>query len=443
MITKKEFKLIIKQELFSLKLFLKESEKNLIVYKNFNNDYELEKYYDTYFLNLLNVFYKLNSILLKIKYKILINKKQKIKTIVNEVFGSKNGNNVFSLLSFIESETNVSFDKNFVYYCVVIETLVRHQYSHGFGTALCYLLDNHQQCFLFHDYDRWNKYKEIEGNTNAFFAINLHWLKESDFFHSTHFHKNKQFTYVLNTLTSRKMIQHKWMEIKRLNKNPMLLATKKNKIMNGKFPYSELEKICVHKYEEKWEYINDFENLHSKIMFSNQCKEGEKCNICTIKDSIPNHYSDIQKTKIIDKVIKQHNRNRCYSIFQEVIKEKLQNSKMITDYKKFNNYYDLIFTDIFGYSKGINYFIAFNEENNNQKIKNIKEIYNLYMDDEKVKFICYTFDKDNFIPLQRKYFPSYFVNDFVLRTDYDLTINYKIFFIEVEKNFIKFYKKLQ
>jgi hypothetical protein len=270
---KKDFKQIIKRDLLPLKLSLLEDKQKLIQLKNATSSYKVESYLDRYLLSITDIFFKLNSILVNIKYKILENKgKTKSKDVViriNEVFGKNNSNNILSLLTFIENNSNIKFDKDFIFYSVIIETLVRHQYSHGFGKSLLYMLDaNENEFALFHNEEKWQRYVEEEGNHNAFFMIASTYLGLYDYMDCSHFGAYPSL--LLNSVSGRKIAQFKSIQ-KQQDPNFNNFLLKKLKGNNLK------TEIILYKYNEFWK-----ENYYNCIKL---IENHYNTIICIINDS--------------------------------------------------------------------------------------------------------------------------------------------------------------
>ena len=165
---------------------------------------EIEAYLDRYFLEKINLFYKLNSILVKIKYKMHKNlNPQTFQERLNLVFGEKNGNNFDSLINYIIRALKIK-GKNFddlILYFNIVETFIRHQYSHGFAKVIYYNVYNHSVMF-FYNKEIWKKYKDEEKNRNCFFmCFQNKSLEESDFLHYS------QNMLVLNSFSSRLVCQ--------------------------------------------------------------------------------------------------------------------------------------------------------------------------------------------------------------------------------------------
>lgn len=456
MINKKDLKKIVKQELLPLKLSILANQKNLLNSSNFEKDYQLEHYYDTHFLMVTDIFYKLNSVLLKLKYKILSYKGILVGEKINLVLGKNNGNNIYSLFSFIEKEIGVSFDSHFVYYCVIVETLVRHQFSHGFGKSLLYMSDGHQRGLLFYHYDKWFKYKDIEGNLNSFGAIGLSYLDESDYFNCNYY--NKDFSIVLNSKSARTIMQFNWIDLK-LNcsvSSTHLIKQRNNFIQRNQ---KSIDKISIHKYTEKWVNV-DNANINQLLMFPNySCNHlnDNKCFVCHKKFQLSESKSlseQEQKSKL-NTIISINNKKRCKKIFISIIQNKLSIAFSNRDVQFnqnniFNTYFINIMFDIFGKYIEIDYFLLFNNKKDEDILTEISSLFNHFTSDDIKQFICYKFNND-FIPLEIKIFapfvpPSFIsnINDeyFFVDTSYDLSINYRIFLKSIKKNFMSFYNRL-
>lgn len=189
MINKKDYKHILESELQSLKINVTKFKKDIdtVDYQSLNN-VELNAFLEKYFLELTFLFYKLNSILLKIKYKIHKNLHPSSKNLherINSVFGKNNANNFYNLISYIKKHLSISSGgiEEYEIFFNIIETLIRHQVSHGFMRSIYYNLNNSNICY-YYDYNHWVKYYEIEKNNSCFFILFCNqMIHEFDYLH--------------------------------------------------------------------------------------------------------------------------------------------------------------------------------------------------------------------------------------------------------------------
>ena len=473
MIDKKDFKQICKRELLSFKItFLQEKKLSNSIKNNITSSYHLDSYLDHSLLLLNNIFFKINSLLVNIKYKILENKGNNIKKIVDNVLGKNNGNNIFSLIKFIENNSTIIFDKDFIFYISIIETLVRHQVSHGFGKCLIYFLNADKNEFLlFHNKEKWDKYIEEEGNQNVFFLMSSFLFDKVDFMDSLHV--SSQLMSLLNSFSARKFAQLTLMQRNHSNIYSKLILDKfKN--------HNLVTDIVIHKYEESWGvldnklkrienkkleimHINSF-NAHNKqknlkllnnieytlklnmedlFIFENfgNCKFGTKCVLC--KNFSILEYKNIMNSntymKELRKQVTKINKNKAKKIFEIIIKKKISNlpPAIKRSEKNYNEYFENIMKEFFGniIIPQFNYYINFGKDLNNDDInKNINNFFNNCSLIGIKQFLCYKFMDNDFIPLEIK------KRDIIINEKDDIVINPELFLKKIKKEFFRIYK---
>lgn len=184
-----KFQKIVENELKSFNITYKQEVCLLDKLSNDINDIEhLENYIERKITLTTIMFYKLNTILLALKKQILEDIVSKTrKEIIETTFGKSNGNNIHSLFEFIHKNSNIQFNENFVFYTCIIETLFRHQMSHGFLGSIYRFLDNFpRKGLLLYNQQLWKRYIVEESNDNLFFTYTPEVFDTHNFIHSAY-----------------------------------------------------------------------------------------------------------------------------------------------------------------------------------------------------------------------------------------------------------------
>lgn len=468
MINKNQFKKIIKREILPLKINFVKNKK---MFDNFNSctRYQLESYLDSYFLSITDSFYKINAILINIKYTLLDNNKTNTIEKIELVFGKNNGNNIYSLIKFIEKNSTIKFDNDFIFYCCILETLIRHQYSHGFGKSLLYLLDADKKEFtLFYNKEKWMHYIEEEKNQNVFYMLYNTYFNYSDFMDSCHVNGN--ISLFLNSFSTRKIVQFR--EFKIMNDSNF------NSFLLNKFKTQNLKpEIKLHKLETMWVEQNSLIRIRARkldlititkkepkniagkstlelslkliikdlFMFNNfnGCTHNNRtkpCPACILYRKLEK--MNIKSSKKYLLLVKQEifniNYKKSEEIFIEIVKAKINEFNKENKNKKeiFNTYFAKIIKEVFGVSSylPIDYtnLLKKNEESTNE----IKKIFNYFIEIGVPQFLCYGFSSDTLIPTRYKAIDS------IINSNNDIIINNENIFLEIRKQFYKIYTNL-